>query len=88
MVKIKSSESFSFDNCQEKNLEYIRVSSYEQKRKFSWCQMSYIEQSKCPCTTALSIERSLAQMVIYNIRKSNKTDKQTQEMAWGEAGQQ
>ena len=22
MVKIKSSESFSFDNCQEKNLEY------------------------------------------------------------------
>ena len=43
MVKIKSSESFSFDNCQEKNLEYIRVSSYEQKRKFSWCQMSYIE---------------------------------------------
>ena len=59
MVKIKSSESFSFDNCQEKNLEYIRVSSYEQKRKFSWCQMSYIEQSKCPCTTAPSIERSL-----------------------------
>ena len=48
MVKIKSSESFSFDNCQEKNLEYIRVSSYEQKRKFSWCQMSYIEQNKCP----------------------------------------
>ena len=48
MVKIKSSESFSFDNCQEKNLEYIRVSSYEQKRKFSWCQMSYIEQSKSP----------------------------------------
>ena len=62
MVKIKSSESFSFDNCQEKNLEYIRVSSYEQKRKFSWCQMSYIEQSKCPCTTAPSIERSLLKM--------------------------
>ena len=63
MVKIKSSESFSFDNCQEKNLEYIRVSSYEQKRKFSWCQMSYIEQSKCPCTTAPSIERSLMEAV-------------------------
>ena len=46
MVKIKSSESFSFDNCQEKNLEYIRVSSYEQKRKFSWCQMSYLVQLK------------------------------------------
>ena len=59
MVKIKSSESFSFDNCQEKNLEYIRVSSYEQKRKFSWCQMSYIEQSKSPGTTVPSIEKSL-----------------------------
>ena len=59
MVKIKSSESFSFDNCQEKNLEYIRVSSYEQKRKFSWCQMSYIEQSKSPGATAPSIESSL-----------------------------
>ena len=65
MVKIKSSESFSFDNCQEKNLEYIRVSSYEQKRKFSWCQMSYIEQSKCPCTTAPSIERSLPRGTNY-----------------------
>ena len=42
MVKIKSSESFRFDNRQEKNLEYIRVSSYEQKCKFSWCQMSYL----------------------------------------------
>ena len=54
MVKIKSSESFSFDNCQEKKLEYIRVSSYEQKRKFSWCQMSYIEQSSALCWKVFS----------------------------------
>ena len=46
MVKIKNSESFSFENYREINLEYIRVSSYEQKHKFSWCQMSYIGQLK------------------------------------------